>query len=122
MRAAVQAMFIADDPILEIDLERQAASGEQFERSIDGGVPDARVLHFDQSMQVFCAEMFACVEEDLEHSVALGTLLQALFAQESGENTFCHAEQIVAGYRCIVDTLLRCFFQGSFLIRLYVPC
>jgi len=69
-------------------------------------------------MQIFRAQMIARVEEHFENSVSLGTLLEALFAQVPGENTFCHAEQIVAGHRCIVDTLLRWFSQGSFLIRL----
>ena len=113
MRATVQAMLVARHSILKINLVSQAALGEQFERSIDGRVPDARILVLDQSMKVLRAQMVACVEENLEDPIPPGTLLQAVFAQIPFEDAFGHPQTIVAGDRRIVNAFLECFLQAS---------
>jgi len=121
MCAAVQAMFVADDPVLKIDFERKSALGKQLKSAVDRGVPDARILLLDELVQFFRTQVVARFEEHVEHLIAFATLLQALLAEIPGENVFRNTEQIVAGHWCIVDALLGSFSQGFFLIRLYVP-
>jgi len=75
MRAAVQAMLVACDSVLEVDLKRQAALSKQLDRPIDGRVPDARILSFHQVVQFLRAQMLPGVQEYFKHSVTLGTLL-----------------------------------------------
>jgi hypothetical protein len=97
MGPAIQAVLVTHHSILEIDIEGQPAAGEQLERSIDGGVSDGRICLLDEPMQVLGAEVIVGIKEDFEDAVSAGALLEAFFAEISGEDAFGDAMQILAG-------------------------
>jgi len=96
MCAAFQAELVADNAILEVHFVGEAALGEELGGPVNGGVADTRIAFFDKPVKLVSAEMFACLEENVEDAVAFSALLETLFAQIIRKDSLCFAGQICA--------------------------
>ena len=73
--STIEAVFVSHYPVLKIHFERQATLSEQLQRSIDGRIPNGRILLFDKPMQVLCAQVIPGVQKHFKNPVPLCTLL-----------------------------------------------
>ena len=96
MGAAFQAQLVTNNAVLKIHFVGEAALGEELEGPVDGGVADARIAVSHEPVKLFSAEVFACLEEDVEDAVALGALFKTLFAKMVGKDPICFLDQISA--------------------------
>ena len=46
-------VFVVRAPVAEADFTRESGFCEQFERAIDGRLPDGRVLFFNELVEIF---------------------------------------------------------------------
>ena len=73
--AAVQAVFVAHNSVLEVNLEGESTLGQQLQRPIDSRVANGWILLFDETVQIFRAQVAPGGQEDFKNPVPLGTLL-----------------------------------------------
>ncbi len=107
MTAPVVLMFIARDSVVKSDLAGQAATGQKFQRPVNGGEADARVGFLDQTMQFVNREMLTSFQERPQDGAALFGLLEPDAFEMPEKNPFGFADIFPRDGFLIVDSLLQ---------------
>src|SRR5208337_5561090 len=105
--AAVVLMFVTCDAVVKSDFAGQAATGQKFQRPVNGGEADARVGFLDQAVQFVGRKMFPSFQEGPQNCAALLGLLQADAFEVLQENPFGFADVLARDGRLIVDSFLQ---------------
>jgi hypothetical protein len=107
MTAAIVLVLITRNAVVESDFAGQPATGEEFQRAVDGGEADAGIGFLDQAVQFVGGEMFAGFEESSQNGVALFGLFQADAFEMLAKNSFRFADAFRRDSRLIVDSFLQ---------------
>jgi hypothetical protein len=107
MTAPIVLMFESGNPVMEGDFAGQPTFGQEFQGSVDGGVPDAGVLFLHQAVQFVGGEVVAGLQKCAQDGVALGGLLQAYPFEMSMKNFLRLADHLAGKRGLIVDALLK---------------
>lgn len=76
MAAPVVLMFVARNAVVEGHLAGQPAFRQQLKCSVNGGVPDPRILFLYQAVQFVGREVLARIQEGPQNGVTLFGMLQ----------------------------------------------
>jgi len=79
-------VLVVGDAIAKANFAREPGLGEQLQRPVNGGLADAWVFLFDQTIEIFTGKMSFRPEKDVENQVALGGALEALLLDMVAEN------------------------------------
>ena len=112
VRSAIQAEFVARDPIVKIDLISEAALSKEFQGTIHSRIADAGIALSYQPMQLLGTEMVARRQKHVENAVALAALLESFVAEMYGEDASGLPDQILAIWMHFIDAFLHCGAQG----------
>lgn len=83
MRAA--GMFVAGETVAEMQFARQARIAQQFHGAVHGSLPEGRIFVPDEIVQFLNRQMAFLMKKNVDNSVALRCVSQALAAQEGGK-------------------------------------
>jgi hypothetical protein len=107
MTAAVVLVFVARNAVVKKDLAREATSGQELERAINGRGSDARIFLFHQTVELLDREMLAGFEEGTQDGVPLFGLFQADLAEVPQEDALGFAHTFPRDCGLIVNALLK---------------
>jgi hypothetical protein len=95
------------DAIMEGDLARESALGEQLERAIDGGDAYLGVALLHETVELFDGEVLAGLDEGAEDGVTLLGVLQADALQMLMEALLSVAQGFARERRVVIDPFLQ---------------
>ncbi len=71
-------VFVVSDAVAKTNFAREPGFGQEFQRAIDCGLPDARVSLPNQAIKIFAGEVRFRAQEDVENQVTLRRALESL--------------------------------------------
>ena len=69
-------MFVVGNAVTETNFARESGFGQQLQRSVDRGLPDAGVFPFDEPVEILTGKMLFRPQEDIKNQVALSGALE----------------------------------------------
>ena len=107
MTAPVVLVLVARNAVVKSDFAGQPATRQQFQRPVNGGDADARVVFLDQAVQFVDGKMLPGFEKCPQNGIALLGLLQADALEVLQEYSFRFADVLPRDGRLIVDSFLQ---------------
>src|SRR6187399_564650 len=82
----IEEMLVAGNTVGEVDLASQTAFGQDFHRSVNGGVADTRIESLHTPVDVFDTPVAFVVQKCFKNEFAMRRDLQVSFSKVIGKN------------------------------------
>jgi hypothetical protein len=79
-------VLVVGDAVAKPNFARETRFGEEFQRAVNGGLSDAWIFLFDETVEIFAGQMSFSAQENIENQVTLGRALETLLLNMFEEN------------------------------------
>ncbi len=105
--AAVVLVLIPGNAIVESHFARKSALGQELQRAVDGGVPDAGIFLLYKAMKFIGGKVVAGFQKGAQNRVTLAGLFEADFFQVAMKNVLSFADHLAGDGGLVINAVLQ---------------